>query len=162
VAVLAAALAAAVATPPSAATTPQKEETATMRAAGTFEVKVTPVPETTDAPGAFPRHSLAKRFHGDLDGTSEGVMMSVGATTEGSGAYVALERVTATLAGRKGTFSLVHRGTMRGGGDFRLAVDVVPDSGAGELAGLSGTMEIEIEGREHRYVLHYNLPDAAR
>jgi hypothetical protein len=85
-------------------------------------------------------------------------MMSVDATAEGSGAYVAIERVSGALHGRQGTFTLVHRGTMRRGGDYRLAVDVVPDSGAGQLAGLEGTMEILIEGREHRYELRYTLP----
>ena len=123
------------------------------RANGSFEVKAEPV--TSDA---FPRLKLTKQFRGDLEGTSAGEMMSVEATVEGSGAYVAIERVTGTLGGRKGSFALVHNGTMRRGGDFNLIIRVVPDSGAGELAGLTGTMEIEIKGRDHFYHFDYALP----
>lgn len=137
-----------------------KETTMTTQASGTFDVDVTPVPADDTVAGSFPRHALSKRFHGDLEGTSEGVMMSVEAAVEGSGAYVAIERVSATLGGHQGGFSMVHRGTMRRGGDFRIAVDIVPDSGTGELADISGTMDIVIVDREHRYVLHYALPEA--
>lgn len=133
------------------------KEEATMRATGTFDVKVT----ETAAPGegTFARHALAKTFHGDLEGTSRGEMMSVDANAEGSGAYVAIERVEGKLHGRAGSFTLAHRGTMRRGADFRLSVVVVPDSGSGELAGIEGTMEIEISGGEHRYAFEYTLPE---
>jgi hypothetical protein len=165
-ATLAAAAHAAQQSPPPASTSPATPPAAEPRenpmtsASGTFDVDVTPITGEQAAPGSFPRHSLAKRFHGDLEGTSAGEMMSVDAAVEGSGAYVAIERVTGKLHGRSGGFSLVHRGTMRRGGDFRLAVDVVPDSGTGELAGIAGTMEIRIGGGEHRYELSYTLPAA--
>ena len=129
----------------------------THTASGTFVVQVTPVP--AEPAGGFPRRLLVKTFSGDLEGTREGEMMSVGGTVEGSGAYVAIEQVHGTLAGRSGGFALVHRGTMRRGGDYRLAVDVVPDSGTAELSGIEGTLEIAIVGKEHRYTLRYSLPD---
>ena len=129
----------------------------THEATGRFDVKVTPIAAEGATAGAFPRHSLAKTFHGDLVGTSEGEMMSVGGA-DGSGAYVALETVLGTLQGRTGTFSLVHRGTMRHGADFKLSVVVVPDSGTGDLTGIDGTMEILIAGRKHSYKLSYTLP----
>lgn len=126
----------------------------TKRANGSFEVKVDPL--TADA---FPRMALKKTFRGDLEGTSAGEMMSAGGEVEGSGAYVALERVTGTLDGRNGSFALVHSGTMRKGGEFSMIIRVVPDSGTGELAGIAGTFEIVFEGKNHLYHLDYSLPE---
>jgi len=126
----------------------------TKRANGSFEVKLDP--PTADA---FPRMALKKTFHGDLEGTSAGEMMSTGGEIEGSGAYVALERVTGTLHGRKGSFALVHSGTMRKEGEFSMNIRVVPDSGTGDLAGITGTFEIVFEGSDHRYHFDYTLPE---
>ena len=85
--------------------------------------------------------SIDKRFHGDLEGASQGEMLSFMTGTKGSAAYVAgIEKVTGTLGGRKGTFVLAHNGTMnRGAPELRVAV--VPDSGTGELTGISGHVE---------------------
>lgn len=126
-----------------------------MTATGSFAVKVEPI--LGDAP--FPRMSLAKTFHGDLEATSTGEMMSVNGEVEGSGAYVALERVTGTLHGRSGSFALVHSGTMRRGADFSMIIRVVPDSGTDALTGLTGTFEIVFEGADHRYRFEYEFPD---
>jgi hypothetical protein len=75
-----------------------------------------------------------------------------------SGAYVALERVTGSLHGRKGSFALVHRGLMIDGKSEGWTVTVVPGSGAEELAGLSGDMTITITEGKHFYELTYRLP----
>ena len=124
------------------------------RASGSFEVKLEPM-----AGDAFPRLSLKKQFQGELEGSSVGEMMSVEGAVEGSGAYVAIERVTGTLGGRKGSFALVHSGTMRRGGEFSMIIRIVPDSGTDELTGLSGSMEIVLEGRDHFYKIDYVLPE---
>ncbi len=50
--------------------------------------------------------SIDKQFHGDLDGTSKGEMLSAGTDVKGSAGYVAMERVTGTLNGRRGSFVL--------------------------------------------------------
>ena len=76
---------------------------------------------------------------------------------KGSAGYVALERVTGTLAGRTGSFVLQHTGLMCRGAPS-LKITVVPDSATGELAGLDGYMEIAIENAGHTYVLNYTLP----
>jgi len=118
-----------------------------------------PLPtEPAEGRPVFPRLRGEKRFHGDLDGTSQSEMMSVESPVKGSGAYVAIEHVSGSLQGRKGTFILIHNGTMRKGGDFRMDVKVVPDSGTEQLAGLTGTMEIVIEGGNHSYNFDYELP----
>ncbi len=75
-------------------------------------------------------------------------------------AYVAIERATGSLKGRKGSFTLVHKGVMQAGSGFDLSIQVVPDSATGDLAGLSGTMQIIIEEGKHSYVFDYALPEA--
>lgn len=132
----------------------------TTRASGTFEVKMSPQApdEGTEAAG-IGRMLLDKRFAGDLEGTSKGQMLAAMTGVTGSAGYVALEQVTATLAGRGGTFVLQHSGTMTRGTP-ELKVSVVPDSGTGELEGLNGTMQIIIDEGRHSYVFEYTLGDA--
>lgn len=99
---------------------------------------------------------LDKEFHGDLEATSRGEMLSAGSSVPGSAGYVAIEQVTGALHGLTGTFVLQHSGTMTRGAP-RLEVTVVPDSGTGELAGLSGAMTIDINEGKHRYELEYSI-----
>ncbi|HSE37575.1 MAG TPA: DUF3224 domain-containing protein [Blastocatellia bacterium] len=128
----------------------------TKRATGTFEVKMSP--QTDDGVGdpTVGRMSLDKQFHGDLEATSKGQMLAVGTEVQGSAGYVAMERVSGTLDGRKGTFALQHSGTMTRGTP-QLSITVVPDSGTGELAGLTGKMTIKIADGKHFYEFEYNL-----
>jgi len=128
-----------------------------MHARGSFDVKVTPTPAADSAGGPIGHLILAKQFHGDLDASSQGQMLGAHAGTEGSGAYVALELVTGTLNGKRGSFMLQHRGTMSRGANYKMEVTVVPESGTGELAGISGSMTIVIEGKTHTYDLEYRL-----
>lgn len=101
--------------------------------------------------------SIDKQFHGDLEATSKGQMLaSSGADVKGSAGYVAIEQVVGTLHGRSGTFALQHSGTMTRGTP-QLSVTVIPDSGTGELVGLSGRMTINIVDKKHFYELEYTL-----
>lgn len=86
---------------------------------------------------------IDKQFHGDLEAVSKGEMLAAGTAVKGSAGYVAIEHVRGTLHGRAGTFVLQHSGTMTRGSP-ELKVTVVPDSGTGQLAGLAGTMMINI------------------
>ena len=132
----------------------------TVHASGTFEVKLTPQPADDYADGAaLGRLSIDKQFRGDLEGTSRGQMLSGMSSVKGSAGYVAVERVSGTLAGRRGTFILQHSGTMTRGAP-ELLVRVVPDSGTDELAGLTGTMTIDAAGGRHAYTFDYTLPAA--
>ncbi len=128
----------------------------TARATGTFELKLEPLPGD-DEWGAFARMSIDKQFAGDLLAKSVGQMLAAHTDVKDSAGYVALERVTGTLAGRDGTFVLQHTGIMRRGTPG-LEVVVVPDSGTGDLTGLSGFMEITVEDGGHRYAFDYTLP----
>lgn len=134
----------------------------TTRASGTFEVKMSPqAPDEGEPDAGIGRMLLDKRFAGDLEGTSKGQMLAAMTGVAGSAGYVAIEQVTATLAGRSGTFVLQHSGTMTRGTP-ELKVSVVPDSGTGELEGLTGTMQIIIDEGRHSYVFEYTLGDNAR
>jgi hypothetical protein len=127
------------------------------RASGTFEVKLTPQATDNNPEGAtLGRMSIDKRFHGDLEATSKGEMLSAGTSVKGSAGYVAIERVSGTLHGRSGAFVLQHSGTMTRGAP-QLSVTVVPDSGTGQLAGLTGTMAIRIVEGKHFYDFEYTL-----
>jgi len=135
-----------------------KKETKRMtHASGEFEVKMTPQPAEDKA--AVGKFSIDKKFHGDLEGTSKGEMLAIMTTVQGSAGYVAMEQVTGTLNGRSGTFALQHTGTMTRGTP-QLSVTVVPDSGTGELAGLSGQMTIKIDGTKHFYEFEYMLAES--
>ncbi|HTV85225.1 MAG TPA: DUF3224 domain-containing protein [Dyella sp.] len=129
-----------------------------MQANGPFEVKLAPQPA---APGIeqanLGRQTLDKQFHGDLQATSLGEMLSAMSSVQGSAGYVAMERVTGSLHGRRGSFVLQHTGTMNRGVP-QLSITVVPDSGTDELAGLSGSMQIQIEQGQHAYIFDYSLP----
>jgi hypothetical protein len=138
----------------------QKENTMTSHATGTFEVKLAPQPADayTDA-SALGRMTIDKEFKGDLEATSKGQMLTgMSTSVKGSGAYVAIERVTGKLSGRSGSFILYHVGTMDHGA-ANLSVTVVPDSGTGELEGLTGKMEIIITNGKHSYNFDYSLSE---
>ena len=122
-------------------------------ATGTFEVTTDPLPADDPALGRF---RIAKTFSGDLVGSAAAQMLSVGTPTEGSAAYVAIDRVEATLHGRQGTFVLLHNGVMERG-EGRLDVVVVPDSGTGELTGLRGRLAIRIVDGVHHYTFDYAI-----
>src|SRR3954469_13202308 len=102
------------------------------KAGGTFEVKLTPLAAAEGfGDPSVGRMAIEKQFQGDLDATSKGEMLATRTAVDGSAGYVALERVTGSLHGRAGSFSLQHSGTMDRG-SARLSVTVVPDSGTGE------------------------------
>lgn len=126
----------------------------TQHAVGTFEVKLVPQPGVEGSP--IMRMSIDKVLSGDLVGTSVGEMLAAG-DPSGSGWYVALERVTGTIAGRSGTFVLMHQGT-RSASEAHLTVRVAAGSGTGDLVGMSGTFSITIVDKQHRYDLEYALP----
>ena len=126
---------------------------------GTFTVTSTPHPPYDAAPGAvLVRVSLQKTFSGPLAGTSTVEMLAARSEVSGSAGYVAIERVTGTLDGRRGSFTLQHNATMNRGTPS-LAITVVPDSGTEQLEGLTGSMDIIREGGNHSYVFDYSLPE---
>jgi len=136
----------------------QNDGGATVHARGAFDVKLTPRPADTGDKSSIGQMSVAKQYHGDLDGIGTGEMLTGMTAVKDSAVYVAIERVTGTLDGRHGSFTLSHIGTMnRGAQDLRIAV--VPDSGTDRLTGIAGTMSITIDkDGKHFYDFAYTLP----
>jgi hypothetical protein len=127
------------------------------RANGPFEVKMTPQPaEDASGGAAIGRFALDKQYHGDLEATSQGQMLASRSSVPGSAGYVAMELVSGALHGRAGTCVLQHSGTMDRGAP-QLAVTVVPDSGTGQLAGLTGKLAIVIAEGKHSYDFEYTF-----
>ncbi len=124
-----------------------------MKASGNFEVDLKPQVTEDRALG---RMTIDKQFHGDLEATSKGEMLTGMTDVKGSAGYVAIERVSGALHGRTGTFILQHSATMTRGVP-QLSITVVPDSGTGELASLSGRLDIHIEAGKHSYEFTYEI-----
>ena len=130
-----------------------------MIASGEFDVKLQPVESVAAGQDGvtLARLSIDKTFRGELAAVSRGEMLSAMTPVQGSAGYVAVEQVRGTLHGKHGSFVLQHFGVMHGG-ENRLILEVVPDSGTGELAGISGAMQIIIADGKHGYEFDYTLP----
>lgn len=131
-------------------------EAAMHHAAGKFEVTVVPAEDAGVAALMAARWSITKTYAGPLTATAHAIMLSAGNPAAGSAGYAAIERVEGTLDGRAGSFALVHLATMNKGGQA-MQVTVVPGSGTGALAGITGTLTIRIEGGQHFYTLDYDV-----
>ncbi len=115
-----------------------------------------------DPESSFDCFELSKTFHGDLQGTGAGVMLSGGDPQAGAAGYVAIETVDGSLGGRQGSFALQQFGSLHCGslhcGSQTLHYEVVPGSGSGQLDGLTGILHLNIdEDGTHRYELEYEL-----
>ncbi len=137
-----------------AAAVPQALSPDMQEAKGSFDVSAKPNAGIEGPVGVL---ALTKVYHGDLEASATGQMLGSGDPAGGTASYVALEQVTGTLDGRKGSFTLQHIGSMGYGKQDMNAV-IAPGSGTGDLKGIGGRLEIIIEGGKHRYVLHYTLP----
>jgi len=131
-----------------------------MKVIGEFQVKLQPLEFYAKGSEGINlgRMSLDKIFTGSLEATSKGEMLSAMTSTKGSAGYVAIEQVIGSLSGKKGSFVLQHFGTMNRGKD-NLILEVVPDSGSGELTGISGKMLIKIDNGKHFYEFEYELSE---
>ncbi|GAB1266698.1 DUF3224 domain-containing protein [Aurantivibrio infirmus] len=129
-----------------------------MKISGKFDVSLDPLEFSVQGVDkiTLSRLSIDKTFHGELNAKSKGEMISARTAVPGSAGYVAIEQVEGTLDGRSGSFVLQHFGIMNKG-ESRLVLEVVPDSGAGDLVGLSGTMTIKIEDQQHYYEFEYQI-----
>ncbi len=132
----------------------------TGKARGTFEIQMSPQSQEEKIDGvSVSRQSADKQYSGDIEGSGKGEMLAALTNVKTSQAYAGIERVVGTLQGRKGTFLLQHTGTMTAA-TRDLKVTVVPDSGTGQLVGLSGKMMINVVNGKHLYEFDYMLPDS--
>jgi hypothetical protein len=137
----------------------QKGALVTKQAKGPFDVNLVPQGTPDQSEGStLARMSIDKQYHGDLEATAKGEMLTAVTDVKGSAGYVAIERVTGKLGGRTGSFVLQHSSTLTRGAPLQN-VTVVPDSGTGELVGLTGKIIVIIEDGKHFYQFDYSLPD---
>ncbi len=135
---------------------PSDQKEKMMKATGPFDVKMIPQDDKSD--DGVTRMLIDKQYHGDLEGTGKGQMLTGGISASKSGAYVAIEKFTGTLQGRTGTFVLHHTGIMTNGNPD-LTILIAPDSGTGQLVGIAGKMTINIAADgKHSYDFEYTLP----
>lgn len=140
--------------PASAQSATTQKEAALKHVLGSFDVSMTRQDDNKSVDGVS-RMLIEKQYHGDLEGTAKGQMLTSGISANNSGAYVAIEKFSGTLHGRSGSFALYHTGEMRRGTPG-LTVEVAPDSATGEFAGLQGKMTIRIAADgKHSYDFEY-------
>ena len=125
----------------------------------TFPFQVTlwdvkPFDETADNP-TLSRGTVEKSFDADnIKGTSRGEILMF-TTANGSAAYTVLDKFTIELDGRKGSFVAIHGATHSPQSTSRAVGTILPDSGAGELAGISGTIEFTQTEAGKNIILDY-------
>ena len=124
-----------------------------MEAKGNFDIQMKPEQASVEGVGRF---AVAKRFRGDMEGTSAGEMLSFRTQTAGSAGYVLIEHVSGTLKGKSGSFMIQHFGLMDRNKP-ELRAEIIPDSGTGDLTGITGRMSINPVDN-HAYLLAYSLP----
>ncbi len=135
---------------------PSDQKEKMMKATGPFDVKM--IPQDDKSVDGVTRMLIDKQYHGDLEGTGKGQMLTGGISASKSGAYVAIEKFTGTLQGRTGTFVLHHTGIMTNGKPD-LTILIAPDSGTGQLVGIAGKMTVNIAADgKHSYDFEYTLP----
>jgi hypothetical protein len=102
------------------------------------------------------RAAVTKTLTGDIDGEGhvEYLMMY---RADGTAAFVGLERVTARVDGKSGTFVLQRTGVFEGG-LAKESYSIVPGSATGDLSGLRGEGRTSVgHGMEHPFTLEYDL-----
>lgn len=93
-------------------------------------------------------------YSGSISGSSE-MQYLMNYNADGTtGSYVALERVSGSLDGKAGSFTLLHNGTFDAQ-SVSGTVSVVPGSGTEALAGLRGTGSIYLSGHQDSYPLDF-------
>jgi hypothetical protein len=132
-----------------------------MRANGTFTVKafdpasltVEPVISTALPVGVA---IMEKHFEGEIAGRTATVFTAAFDQAAGVGTYVAMESFEGSVGSRQGTFNFVHSASTSGSDRTAEYFAIVPSSGTGALAGISGTggLAVDPDGT-HRMWLDY-------
>lgn len=114
-----------------------------------------PFDESEDGPKLTRAH-IRRTFHGDLSGTGNLMYLMAHIDSEDA-TFSGFEKVVGSLGGRTGSFALRHTGSYDGE-KATAKYEVVPGSGTGELAGLSGTGGFSVgHAVEHDMTLEYEL-----
>ncbi len=127
----------------------------------TFSVTgTTPVDYTPEISTAMPvgLMHMVKEYAGDVTGRSITEFVSCFDGASNTGTYVAMESFEGTLAGRSGTFNFWHSATMVSGERRDSQGFICPATGTGELAGITGTVELTIDDDgTHRFAFDWEI-----
>ncbi|MBP1159450.1 hypothetical protein ABIC28_005225 [Rhodococcus sp. PvR044] len=88
---------------------------------------------------------MTKTFTGDIEGTSRTQFTSAFSQETGVGTYLAMESFEGSIGDRRGTFNFAHMATTDGADRSHHQLVVVPTSGTGDLAGITGTGELLVD-----------------
>jgi hypothetical protein len=134
-----------------------------VKATGTFTVKAFAATELKPEPAISTGLPLGvatmeKHYEGEVAGRSATLFTAAFDQSTGVGSYVAMESFEGSLHGRDGAFNFVHSATTSGSDRTAEFFIIVPSSGIGELAGITGAggMTVEADGT-HRIWLDYEL-----
>ena len=135
---------------------------APVRATGTFEVAdftAAPVPSpaiTTALPVGVA--TMEKQYEGEVTGRSATLFTAAFDQATGVGTYVAMESFEGSLNDRAGAFNFAHSSTTLGAGRDGEFFVIVPTSGTGDLAGITGTggLAVDADGT-HRIWFDYEI-----
>ena len=116
-----------------------------------------PYDETTDHP-ALSRGTVKKSFDGEMEGESEGEILMYTAV-DGSAAYTVLDKFSAAIGGRRGTFVAMHGATHSPKETSRALGTILHGSGTGELTGIGGTIEFVSDENGKNIILDYSFED---
>ncbi len=139
-----------------------------MRAEGTFKVTdfqpavTEPAHVDLETNSKMSVYLMVKEYQGEVSGQSSTIFTSVlDAQENKAGGYVAAESFSGRLGDLVGGFNYIHMACTTGADRFGDHLMIVPSSGAGELAGISGSggMAIDADGT-HRIWFDYELPQA--
>lgn len=130
-----------------------------MHVKGEFTVRLTPLEATLGEVDKkkYGRSRIEKEYKGELKAKGLGEMLTVRTSAPNSAGYVAIERIDGSIQGREGSFVVQHIGVFNRGASS-LHIEIVPDSGTGDLVSIAGSMAIRNEGSRHYYDLEYSLP----
>ena len=135
-----------------------------MRTEGTFTVEsfvpaaLAPAPEeiTTGLPVGVA--VLVKQFSGGVEGRSATIFTAAFDQASGVGTYVAMESFAGSLEGVAGAVNFTHGATTTGADRVAEHFVVVPGSGTGGLAGLTGGGGLFVnDDGTHRIWFDYEL-----
>ncbi|MBT2396344.1 DUF3224 domain-containing protein [Streptomyces sp. ISL-100] len=98
----------------------------------------TPVAGTDEA-SKLARASVTNTFTGAIDAAGTTCEYSIAYVTGKTGVFAGHQLFSGSVDGREGTFAVEERGTFGEDGTVHCTFEVVPGSGTGALAGLSGT-----------------------
>ncbi|GIG56090.1 hypothetical protein Lfu02_04620 [Longispora fulva] len=134
-----------------------------MRASGTFSVTAFVPTELVPQPSvstgvAVGVATIEKLFEGEVVGRASTLFTSAFDPAAGVGTYVAMESFEGALHGRNGAFNFAHSATTSGSDRTAEFFTIVPSSGTGELAGITGGggMAVDADGT-HRIWFDYEI-----